>query len=211
MKRLILLILLILSALLLFPATKISIYGDYNRKYPNEDLLTLDGNAFIKKGNEIEIYTDHATITGNNGDYHTVDASGNTFVVFESGSATSNYLNYDLDTSKGTLNHVSKVLLNKNGNNIKMSNISTLDIDSNDKIYIGTRSQDQQVYIEYKDDLNINSDYFEYYENEQKLYLKGNIYLNDLKNNRIIMGDELNYFLDDDSFNGKQITVQINL
>jgi len=208
MKQIILLILLLTVSLLLFSATKISLYGDYNRKYPNQDLLTLDGNAFIKKGTEIEIYTDYATITGSDGDYHTVDASGNTFVVFESGLASSNFLNYDLDTSKGLLSGVYKVILNES--NIKMSEIDSLNFDMNNKTYFGNKSK-EQVNIEYKENLLINSDYFEYYENEQKLYLKGNVFIDDKKNERIIKSEELNYFLEDDSFNGKQVQVQIDL
>ena len=208
MKQIILLILLLTISLISFSATKISLYGDYNRKYPNQDLLTLDGNAFIKKGTEIEIYTDYATITGNDGDYHTVDTSGSTYVVFESGVASSNFLNYDLDTSKGILNEVYKVILNEN--KIKMSKIDSLNFDINNKIYIGNKSQ-EQVSIEYKENLLINSDYFEYYENEQKLFLKGNVFIDDKKNERIIMSEELNYFLEDDSFNGKQVQVQIDL
>lgn len=127
------------------------------------------------------------------------------YMEFETGKATSNELDYDLEDEAGTLKgNVNAVILP--GDDATPVNIQcdVLEIDSKNKVYNGESLENKKIALT-RGTLYAESNYFSYDSEGQTVLLKEDAYIDDLNNDQRIWGQEIELGLDDDSLSGKQI------
>ena len=127
------------------------------------------------------------------------------YMEFETGRATSNELDYDLEDESGTLRgEVDAVILP--GDDATQVNIQcdVLEIDGKNKVYNGDALENQKINLT-RGSLYAESRSFSYASDQQKVLLKEDAYIDDLNNDQRIWGQEIELGLDDDSLSGKQI------
>ncbi len=127
------------------------------------------------------------------------------YMEFETGRATSDELDYDLEDEAGTLKgDVDAVIIP--GDEATPVNIQcdVLEIDSKNKVYNGEALENEKITLT-RGSLYAESRYFSYESEEQKVLLRENAYIDDLNNDQRIWGREIELGLDDDSLSGKNI------
>jgi len=127
------------------------------------------------------------------------------YMEFETGRATSNELDYDLEDESGTLRgEVDAVIIP--GDDATQVNIQcdVLEIDGKNKVYNGDALENQKINLT-RGSLYAESRSFSYASDQQKVLLKEDAYIDDLNNDQRIWGQEIELGLDDDSLSGKQI------
>ena len=127
------------------------------------------------------------------------------YMEFETGKATSNELDYDLEEEKGTLKgDVDAVIIP--GDDATQVNIQcdVLEIDGKNKVYNGEALENEKINLT-RGSLYAESKSFSYASEQQKVLLTEDAYIDDLNNDQRIWGQEIELGLDDDSLSGKQI------
>lgn len=152
-----------------------------------EKRYILTGNVLIQK-DDLIITTDYATISLVNDDWRDVETNkvhikGNTF------EATSDYLNFDLQTEKGTLKGNVESSISSEDSFIKIY-CEELTLDNSKRVYEGF-SKDHVLIT--KDDYSIKSKRFKYEESASLLSLFDNVKIVN-ENKKIDMDSQLAYF-----------------
>ncbi len=127
------------------------------------------------------------------------------YMEFETGKATSNELDYDLEEETGTLKgDVDAVIIP--GEDATQVNIQcdVLEIDGKNKVYNGEALENEKINLT-RGSLYAESKSFSYASEQQKVLLTEDAYIDDLNNDQRIWGQEIELGLDDDSLSGKQI------
>ncbi|MFW6263088.1 MAG: LptA/OstA family protein [Thermotogota bacterium] len=127
------------------------------------------------------------------------------YIEFETGRATSNELDYDLEDETGILkDDVIAVITPEEGATPVHIDCDVLEIDGKNKVYNGEALEDEKITLT-RGSLFAESRYFSYTSQEQKVLLREDAYIDDLNNEQRIWGREIELGLDDDSLSGKQI------
>lgn len=127
------------------------------------------------------------------------------YMEFETGKATSNELDYDLEDEAGTLKgDVDAVIIP--GDEATPVNIQcdVLEIDGKNKVYNGEALENEKITLT-RGSLYAESKYFSYKSELQRVLLREEAYIDDLNNAQRIWGQEIELGLDDDSLSGKNI------
>ena len=56
--------------------------------------------------------------------------------------------------------------------------------------------------------MDMVADYFEYFNDEGKVIMKGNVFVDDKKNSRTVKGEEVYYDVDKDEFTGIKTLIE---
>ncbi|AKI97699.1 hypothetical protein [Kosmotoga pacifica] len=181
-----------------------------------KDIVYLTGEVYIEKVGDVSLTTESATMTAKNGNWNYIETAGLTHISFSSGDATSFSMTYNLNTSSGILKH--NVIARFNDENgkrkILVQNAEKLDFNLEKEEYTGealpkSAKDFKPLVIYYKDELVANSLYFEYDESTGIILLKGDVFVDDKKNNRKIYATELYYNTKDDSFEGTNVSLEM--
>lgn len=218
-KRFIILAISILTLLVtLVAASKVIITSDkLVGGLKNNEPYTFIGHVVINRIDEIYVETPLATATKGATDWENFTTEGETFVRFQTGEATSLALEYNLNDSTGVM---SKEVMTKiyskqeDEKDIYIYKTNILKFDQKNEYYEGfaKESEDassQLIFIDYKGDLKVDTNYFEYFGNTGLLNLKGNVFVEDEKNSRKIWASELMYNTEDDSFEGLNVKIEL--
>ena len=198
-------------------ASTVRIKGDTVLGSLKKEVFTFIGNVLINKDGDIYVETPLATATKGATDWESFVTEGETFVRFQTGEATALSLDYSLENSTGTLfENVEAVIYSKeeDGKDIFIYETETLNFDQKTEYYEGFAEETAEatpkpIFINYKGDLNVDTLYFEYFGDTGLLNLKGNVFVDDFKNSRKIWASELIYDTTDDSFEGKNVEIEL--
>ncbi|MDD2333054.1 MAG: OstA family protein [Mesotoga sp.] len=198
-------------------ASTVRIKGDTVLGSLQKEVFTFIGNVFINKDGEIYVETPLATATKGTTDWESFVTEGETFVRFQTGEATSSSLDYNLENSTGTLlEDVEAIIYSKedDGKDIYVYRTEILNFDQKTEYYEGFAKETKEatpnlIFIDYKGDLNVDTLYFEYFGDTGLLNLRGNVFVDDFKNSRKIWAAELIYDTNDDSFEGKDVEIEL--
>ncbi|MFO7881077.1 MAG: hypothetical protein R6U52_00900 [Kosmotogaceae bacterium] len=177
----------------------------------------LTGNVYIEKEEEFTVVTDEATLTMSDGEWRYLDTSGLTHIIFSTGEATGMRLNYDINSSEGTLHdNVVANITTEDEQNIIIRRAEKIEFKLEEEYYKGnslpkSHKDFSPIIILYKGDMEARALFFEYFANEDKFHLKDDVFVLDKKNNREIDASELWYNTQDDSFEGNNVQLQITL
>jgi len=198
-------------------ASTVRIKGDTVLGSLQKEVFTFIGNVFINKDGEIYVETPLATATKGTTDWESFVTEGETFVRFQTGEATASSLDYNLENSTGTLlENVEAVIYSKEDDDkdIYVYKTEILNFDQKTEYYEGFAKETGEatpdlIFIDYKGDLNVDTLYFEYFGDTGLLNLRGNVFVDDFKNSRKIWAAELIYDTNDDSFEGKDVEIEL--
>ena len=198
-------------------ASTVRIKGDTVLGSLKKEVFTFIGNVLINKDGDIYVETPLATATKGATDWESFVTEGEPFVRFQTGEATALSLDYSLENSTGTLfENVEAVIYSKeeDGKDIFIYETETLNFDQKTEYYEGFAEETAEatpkpIFINYKGDLNVDTLYFEYFGDTGLLNLKGNVFVDDFKNSRKIWASELIYDTTDDSFEGKNVEIEL--
>ncbi|MBN2220125.1 MAG: OstA family protein [Kosmotogaceae bacterium] len=198
-------------------ASTVRIKGDTVLGSLKKEVFTFIGNVLINKDGDIYVETPLATATKGSTDWESFVTEGETFVRFQTGEATALSLDYNLENSTGTLfENVEAVIYSKeeDGKDIFIYETETLNFDQKTEYYEGFAEETagatpERIFINYKGDLNVDTLYFEYFGDTGLLNLMGNVFVDDFKNSRKIWASELIYDTTDDSFEGKNVEIEL--
>jgi hypothetical protein len=206
---------LFLLAVTTFSASILKISA--NSIISSSERTRLVGNVYIEKEEEFTVTTEEATLTMSNGEWRYLDTSGLTHIIFSTGEATGMRLNYDINTSEGTLedNVVAKINT-EDDQEINIRRAKSIEFKLEEEYYKGnslpkSHKDFSPIIIFYKGDMEARALFFEYFANEDRFHLKDDVFVLDKKNNREINASELWYNTQDDSFEGKNVELQITL
>jgi lipopolysaccharide export system protein LptA len=215
-KSIIIGLILVSLAATIFAST-VRIKGDTVLGSLQKEVFTFIGNVFINKDGEIYVETPLATATKGTTDWESFVTEGKTFVRFQTGEATASSLDYNLENSTGKLlEDVEAIIYSKedDGKNIYVYKTEILNFDQKTEYYEGFAKETGEatpdlIFIDYKGDLNVDTLYFEYFGDTGLLNLRGNVFVDDFKNSRKIWAAELVYDTNDDSFEGKDVEIEL--
>jgi len=198
-------------------ASTVRIKGDTVLGSLQKEVFTFIGNVFINKDGDIYVETPLATATKGATDWESFVTEGETFVRFQTGEATALSLDYNLENSTGTLfGNVEAVIYSKeeDGKDIFIYETEILNFDQKTEYYEGFAEETAEatpelIFINYKGELNVDTLYFEYFGDTGLLNLKGNVFVDDFKNSRKIWASDLIYDTTDDSFEGKNVEIEL--
>ncbi|MEA1883274.1 MAG: hypothetical protein U9N62_01970 [Thermotogota bacterium] len=189
-----------------------------NKGSEDDQALEIESDDFKMFGDRTEFYKPSTirrgdfvltspdfTVYKEDGTEKRVLTKERSYMEFETGRATSNELDYDLEDEAGTLKgNVDAVIIS--GDEATPVNIQcdVLEIDSKNKIYNGEALENEKISLT-RGSLYAESRYFSYKSEEQKVLLRENAYIDDLNNDQRIWGREIELGLDDDSLSGKDI------
>jgi len=188
--------------------------GDFKMNSSNikmfDDRIEFYENSVIEK-NDFSLSSDRFTVYKENGKEKHVEARDGVFVKFETGIATANNLNYDLEFEKGKLDqNVNAVIYGKN-EDVSIT-CDSLAMDINNKIYNGLAKHTEKVIIR-KDDLYAECSEFNYDSQLEMIALSsdiGGVYIEDPKNQRNLWGEYVILGMNDDSLEGTNVSMSIN-
>jgi len=127
------------------------------------------------------------------------------YIEFETGKATSNELDYDLEDETGTLKgDVNAIIVSEDDATPVNIQCDVLEIDGKEKVYDGEALESEKISLT-RGTLYAESRSFSYTSQEQKMLLREDAYIDDINNDQRIWGQEIELGLDDDSLSGKKI------
>ncbi len=183
-----------------------------------DDKYVLTGDVYINREKEVTVTTDNATLTKENGEWTDLTTLGNTHTVFESGNATSVLLDYVFDTMLGTMTQQIECNINVRNDDgtidpegkVIIDNADTLFFDLNNDYFLGWTTHDSspQIHINFKNEMAMVADYFEYFNQEGRVIMKGNVFVDDKKNGRTVKGEEVYYDVENDEFTGIKTLIE---
>lgn len=182
-----------------------------------QEVFTFKGNVMINKDGDIYVETPLATVTKGATDWQSFITEGETFVIFQTGEATTLSLDYNLDNSTGLMKDVPVAMIyskEEGQKDIYIYKTDVLKFDQKNEYYEGFAKETadatpELIFIDYKGDLKVDTLYFEYHGETGMLNLKGNVFVNDEKNRRKIWASELLYNTEDDSFKGLNVEIEL--
>lgn len=217
MKKILLLFLvLVFISILLAEPVVLRIKSFKDKWLDNKYVLT--GNVYINRENEVTVTTENATLTKENGEWTDLTTLQDTHIVFESGNASSLLLDYIFDSMTGTMTQNIECNINVRKDDgtidpdgkVVVNNADTLYFDLNEDYFLGwiTEESSPQISINFKDEMDMVADYFEYFNEEGKVIMKGNVFVDDKKNSRTVKGEEVYYDVDKDEFTGIKTLIE---
>jgi lipopolysaccharide export system protein LptA len=123
-----------------------------------------------------------------------------------------------MDTSSGVMKGdvIASLKDDKGKQKLLVKNAAELDFNLDTEEFIGETLSKKDpafkpVLIYHRDELEARALYFEYHGKKGIFYLKGDVYIVDKKNNRTITASELTYNTTNDTFEGKDVYLEIIL
>jgi len=215
-KILLLFLVLVFISILLAEPVVLRIKSFKDKWLDNKYVLT--GNVYINRENEVTVTTENATLTKENGEWTDLTTLQDTHIVFESGNASSLLLDYIFDSMTGTMTQNIECNINVRKDDgtidpdgkVVVNNADTLYFDLNEDYFLGwiTEESSPQISINFKDEMDMVADYFEYFNEEGKVIMKGNVFVDDKKNSRTVKGEEVYYDVDKDEFTGIKTLIE---
>ncbi|ACR79565.1 MULTISPECIES: LptA/OstA family protein [Kosmotoga] len=215
-KNIIVLVVFLLLVSLLIAAGTVKIRA--KNIVGSKDQVYLTGDVYIEKEGEVSVETDEATLLAKKGNWNYIVAEGSTYALFSTGEATATFLEYNMDTSSGVMKGdvIASLKDDKGKQKLLVKNAAELDFNLDTEEFIGETLSKKDpafkpVLIYYRDELEARALYFEYHGKKGIFYLKGDVYIVDKKNNRTITASELTYNTTNDTFEGKDVYLEIIL
>ncbi|HPD38481.1 MAG TPA: OstA family protein [Mesotoga infera] len=216
-KLSIFLIVTLVFAVILIAQSTVRIKANELLATERQEVFTFKGNVMINKDGDIYVETPLATVTKGATDWQSFITEGETFVIFQTGEATTLSLDYNLDNSTGLMKDVPVAMIyskEEGQKDIYIYKTDVLKFDQKNEYYEGFAKETadatpELIFIDYKGDLKVDTLYFEYYGETGMLNLKGNVFVNDEKNRRKIWASELLYNTQDDSFKGLNVEIEL--
>lgn len=217
MKKILLLFLvLVFISILLAEPVVLRIKSFKDKWLDNKYVLT--GDVYINRENEVTVTTENATLTKENGEWTDLTTLQDTHIVFESGNASSLLLDYIFDSMTGTMTQNIECNINVRNDDgtidpdgkVIVNNADILYFDLNEDYFLGwiTEESSPKISINFKDEMDMVADYFEYFNEEGKVIMKGNVFVDDKKNSRTVKGEEVYYDVDKDEFTGIKTLIE---
>jgi lipopolysaccharide export system protein LptA len=211
------LIVTLVFAVILIAQSTVRIKANELLATERQEVFTFKGNVMINKDGDIYVETPLATVTKGATDWQSFITEGETFVIFQTGEATTMSLDYNLDNSTGLMKDVPVAMIyskEEGQKDIYIYKTDVLKFDQKNEYYEGFAKETadatpELIFIDYKGDLKVDTLYFEYYGETGMLNLKGNVFVNDEKNRRKIWASELLYNTQDDSFKGLNVEIEL--
>jgi len=216
-KLSIFLIVTLVFAVILIAQSTVRIKANELLATERQEVFTFKGNVMINKDGDIYVETPLATVTKGATDWQSFITEGETFVIFQTGEATTLSLDYNLDNSTGLMKDVPVAMIyskEEGQKDIYIYKTDVLKFDQKNEYYEGFAKETadatpELIFIDYKGDLKVDTLYFEYHGETGMLNLKGNVFVNDEKNRRKIWASELLYNTQDDSFKGLNVEIEL--
>jgi lipopolysaccharide export system protein LptA len=204
-----------LFAILLLSLISFSLFAEEETLYINsqqfkmfDDRIEFYKASEINKGN-FYLKSDKFTIFRENGEERRIDAKSGVFVAFDTGKATALTLDYDLRDEKGTMTgDVVAFITSSNSSETIDVKCDVLDIDNSRNFFAGRMNNKADLVDLKKGEMKAISRSFEYNGKRELLTLYENVFIDDEKNNRIITGDLIIINLNDDSIEGKNVSIE---
>ncbi len=217
MKKILLLFLvLVFISILLAEPVVLRIKSFKDKWLDNKYVLT--GDVYINRENEVTVTTENATLTKENGEWTDLTTLQDTHIVFESGNASSLLLDYIFDSMTGTMTENIECYINVRKDDgtidpegkVIVNNADILFFDLKEDYFLGwiTEESSPQISINFKEEMDMVADYFEYFNGEGKVIMKGNVFVDDKKNSRTVKGKEVYYDVDKDEFTGIKTLIE---
>ncbi len=211
------LIVTLVFAVILIAQSTVRIKANELLATERQEVFTFKGNVMINKDGDIYVETPLATVTKGATDWQSFITEGETFVIFQTGEATTLSLDYNLDSSTGLMKDVPVAMIyskEEGQKDIYIYKTDVLKFDQKNEYYEGFAKETadatpELIFIDYKGDLKVDTLYFEYHGETGMLNLKGNVFVNDEKNRRKIWASELLYNTEDDSFKGLNVEIEL--
>ncbi|HNS68212.1 MAG: OstA family protein [Mesotoga sp.] len=211
------LIVTLVFAVILIAQSTVRIKANELLATERQEVFTFKGNVMINKDGDIYVETPLATVTKGATDWQSFITEGETFVIFQTGEATTLSLDYNLDSSTGLMKDVPVAMIyskEEGQKDIYIYKTDVLKFDQKNEYYEGFAKETadatpELIFIDYKGDLKVDTLYFEYHGETGMLNLKGNVFVNDEKNRRKIWASELLYNTQDDSFKGLNVEIEL--
>ncbi len=211
------LIVTLVFAVILIAQSTVRIKANELLATERQEVFTFKGNVMINKDGDIYVETPLATVTKGATDWQSFITEGETFVIFQTGEATTMSLDYNLDNSTGLMKDVPVAMIyskEEGQKDIYIYKTDVLKFDQKNEYYEGFAKETadatpELIFIDYKGDLKVDTLYFEYHGETGMLNLKGNVFVNDEKNRRKIWASELLYNTEDDSFKGLNVEIEL--
>lgn len=211
------LIVTLVFAVILIAQSTVRIKANELLATERQEVFTFKGNVMINKDGDIYVETPLATVTKGATDWQSFITEGETFVIFQTGEATTMSLDYNLDSSTGLMKDVPVAMIyskEEGQKDIYIYKTDVLKFDQKNEYYEGFAKETadatpELIFIDYKGDLKVDTLYFEYHGETGMLNLKGNVFVNDEKNRRKIWASELLYNTQDDSFKGLNVEIEL--
>ncbi len=211
------LIVTLVFAVILIAQSTVRIKANELLATERQEVFTFKGNVMINKDGDIYVETPLATVTKGATDWQSFITEGETFVIFQTGEATTLSLDYNLDSSTGLMKDVPVAMIyskEEGQKDIYIYKTDVLKFDQKNEYYEGFAKETEDatpelIFIDYKGDLKVDTLYFEYHGETGMLNLKGNVFVNDEKNRRKIWASELLYNTQDDSFKGLNVEIEL--
>ncbi|MFZ2829269.1 MAG: OstA family protein [Mesotoga infera] len=211
------LIVTLVFAVILIAQSTVRIKANELLATERQEVFTFKGNVMINKDGDIYVETPLATVTKGATDWQSFITEGETFVIFQTGEATTMSLDYNLDNSTGLMKDVPVAMIyskEEGQKDIYIYKTDVLKFDQKNEYYEGFAKETadatpELIFIDYKGDLKVDTLYFEYHGETGMLNLKGNVFVNDEKNRRKIWASELLYNTQDDSFKGLNVEIEL--
>ena len=211
------LIVALVFAVILIAQSTVRIKANELLATERQEVFTFKGNVMINKDGDIYVETPLATVTKGATDWQSFITEGETFVIFQTGEATTLSLDYNLDNSTGLMKDVPVAMIyskEEGQKDIYIYKTDVLKFDQKNEYYEGFAKETadatpELIFIDYKGDLKVDTLYFEYHGETGMLNLKGNVFVNDEKNRRKIWASELLYNTQDDSFKGLNVEIEL--
>lgn len=168
-----------------------------------DERYVLRNNVQIRKG-DLNIITEHATVSVVNDDWRSL-VSSETTIIGSTFETRANKVDFDLQTEKGTLSDNVSTIITIDDSDMSIES-DILIIDNRNNIYEG--SAEEQVLI-IKDDYTITADSFTYDENKKELLLEGNVRIINLVR-RIDMKSQVSiFYTETNEIEARQVELQL--
>ncbi|HPE67728.1 MAG TPA: hypothetical protein P5560_00885 [Thermotogota bacterium] len=173
-----------------------------------DDSIQFYDTSRLTKG-KTQFVSDRFEVLREGGKERTLQATDGAFIAFESGSATSNTITFDLETETGTLTHDVNAQI-QTGTSTETVNIlcDQLLVDAQNKEYQGFSEGSDRLSLR-KGELEAKSDRFFYDGNSEVIELVGNVWVLDPKNRRELQGENVKIHLKDDSLEAVNATMTL--
>jgi len=169
-----------------------------------DDRTEFYGPSTIRQG-DFTLRSPKFTVYKEDGKERRVLTEERSYMEFETGRATSNELDYDLEDEAGTLRgDVDAIIIPSEGATPVNIKCDKLEIDGKNKVYEGQAIENQKITLT-RGSLYAESRTFSYSSEDEKVLLQHEAYIDDLTNDQRIWGSEIQIGLDDDTLQGKQI------
>ena len=173
-----------------------------------DDRIEFYKDSEIEKG-DFFLKGDTFTISRQDGRERRIVAEEGVYLEFATGKATSLTLDYDLIDEKGQMTgDVEAYIKSKEDSDAVEIFCDILDIDNETGLFSGRMNDEEEPVDLIKGNMKANSTTFEYFEKEDILILYGDVFVDDLDNNREITGDLIRITMEDDSIEGKGVSIK---